>query len=135
MRDYFNELYKWDEHDRKPVRRKKRVAGDGDRISFSMTAMDHAAYAFTPTFSDGSVDHTSPHRPGHRFADVDDEARLAANDAYEERRQRLHYANKHRDLDDASNHGATPDLDLLRELADAAYEDRRTRMANAWRDR
>lgn len=134
MRDYFNELYEWDEHGHKPVRRNKRVLPDGARAHFTMQMMDHAG-GFVPTFADGSPDFTNPHRPGHRFADVNDEARLAANDAYQERRQRLHYANKRRRQDEAGNQGATPDLDHLRELADAAYEDRRQRMSNAWRNR
>lgn len=128
----FRDDFEMDENGRL---RRKRVLPDGDRVSFSMTMMDHAAYGFAPTFSDGSPDFTNPHRPGHRFADVNDEARLTANDAYEERRQRLHYANKRRRQDEAGNQGATPDLDHLRELADAAYEDRRQRMANAWRNR
>jgi hypothetical protein len=132
MRDYFNEMFEWDGN--VPRKKKKQVLPDGARANFKMQMMDHAG-DFIPIFADGTPDHTSPHRPGHRFADVNDEARLVANDAYEERRQRLHYANKRGRQDGAGNHGATPDLHRLRELADAAYEDRRQRMANAWRNR
>jgi hypothetical protein len=133
MRDYFSENFEWDGS--KPVRRKKRVLPDGARAHFTMQMMDHAAFGFAATFADGTPDHTSPHRPGHRFADVDDAGRLAADAAYEARRQAMHYANKRGRQDGAGNHGATPDLHRLRDLADAAYEDRRQRMANAWRNR
>jgi hypothetical protein len=91
MRDYFNEMFEWDGN--VPRKKKKQVLPDGARANFKMQMMDHAG-DFIPIFADGTPDHTSPHRPGHRFADVNDEARLVANDAYEERRQRLHYANK-----------------------------------------
>jgi hypothetical protein len=87
MRDFRDE-FEMDE-DGRLRRKRKRVAGDGDRISFPMTAMDHAAYGFNPSFADGSPDHTSPHRPGYRFADTDDAARVAAEEAYRERNQRM----------------------------------------------
>jgi hypothetical protein len=124
-----------DDYDGRMRRKKRGMLPDGARANFAMQMMDQASYGFTPKFADGSVDHTNPHRPGHRFADVDDAGRLAADAAYEARRQAMHYANKRGRQDGAGNHGATPDLHRLRELADAAYEDRRQRMANAWRNR
>jgi hypothetical protein len=146
MRDYFSENFEW--NGSKPVRRKKRVLPDGDRVSFSMTMMDQASYGFTPKFADGSPDHSNPNRPGFRFLDVDDAARIAANDAYEQRRERLHYANRYRkhEEDDQTESErrqrlakqaarATMGADQARELADAAWEDRKQRMQNAWRNR
>jgi hypothetical protein len=46
--------------------------------------------------SDGTPDHTSPHRPGFRFIDHG-ELRDAADAAYEERRARLSDAHRARD--------------------------------------
>lgn len=85
MQDYFNEMYEWDEDGK---RKRKRVAGDGERITFA-TISDHAAYGFSKTFSDGSRDFTDPYRPGYRFLDVDDAGRIAAQEAYDARSKRL----------------------------------------------
>jgi hypothetical protein len=123
-----------DDYDGRMRRKKRGMLPDGARANFAMQMMDQASYGFTPKFADGSVDHTNPHRPGHRFADVDDAGRLAADAAYEARRQAMHYANR-RQQQDACKPEATHDLDRLRELADAAYEDRKVRMQNAWRNR
>ena len=123
MHDYFSENFEWDGS---VPRKKKRVARDRERITFPMTAMDHAALGFNPTFSDGSPDHTSPHRPGYRFADIGDAARLAADEAYEEGEQEHDEAHDQRSVRTAS-------LDELRAKAQQAWEDRNVRMQNAWR--
>ena len=47
------------------------------------------AAGFHTHFSDGSPDHTSPHKPGYRFLDVDDAAKIAADEAYEARSRRM----------------------------------------------
>jgi hypothetical protein len=104
--------------------------------------------SFRRQFADGSIDHTDPHRPGFRFLDTDDSNRIAANDAYEQRRQAMHYTNRRRqpEKDDASETErrqrlatpaarATMGVDQARELADAAYAERSERMSNAWRNR
>jgi hypothetical protein len=130
MHDHFSDLYEWDENGNK--RRKKRVARDREQINFSMTMMDHSAFGFHSTFSDGSPDYTSPHKPGHRFLDVNDEARLQADTAYEQMRERLHYkTNRRRQQQDANEPPptSTRTLDELRAAASAAYEARSKRMA------
>ena len=134
MIDHFSEHYEWDEDDKL---RRKRVARDREQIHFPVTVMDHSA--FRPTFSDGSPDHTSPHRPGYRFADTTDDARLA-DEAYEERRERMQNAWRRKgDAQADDNRDAAPPrtrtLDEWRAKADQAWEDRNKRMANAWRNR
>ena len=135
MRDYFNELYEWDANGNK--RRKQRVAADGERFRFTMQMMDAAG--FRAAFADGSPDHTSPHRPGYRFADTDDAARLAANDAYEERRERMANAWRNKGQQHDANSDAPPprtaSLDELRAQADAAYREKCQRLRNGWRNR
>jgi hypothetical protein len=90
---------------------------------------------FRTRFSDGSPDHTSPHRPGYRFADCD--ARDAAEDAYRERSRRLHNADHARQFDpphDATLRFADASaLDELQGAARDAYERRRERLASKWR--
>ena len=86
MHDHFNELLEWDEHGNK--RRKKQVLPDGATTHFPMQMMDSAA-GFRRTFTDGSIDHSHWSRPGFRVPDTSDEAKLAADAAYEERRARL----------------------------------------------
>jgi hypothetical protein len=106
-------------------------------ITFRYIA-DHSAYGFHSTFADGSPDHTSPHRPGYRFADTSDAARLAADEAYEQRRERMHYTtNRRRHQQDANEPPptSTRTLDELRAKAEQAWEERNKRMANAWRNR
>jgi hypothetical protein len=49
---------------------------------------------FHDTFSDGSRDLSSPHRPGFRVLDIADANRIAAHDAYESKRARLDYRNR-----------------------------------------
>ena len=131
MRDYFNELYEWDETGNK--RRKQRAAADGERFRFTMQMMDAAG--FRPFFADGSPDCTSPHRPGHRFADTDDAAKIAAEEAYQERSRRLQDAwrNKGEQQREDSAPQHTRSLDEMRAAADQAYADRSVRMSNAWR--
>jgi hypothetical protein len=137
MHDHFSEFYEWDENG--IPRRKKRVARDREHIHFPVTVMDamQARANFHSTFADGSVDHTSPHRKGFRFADTSDADRLAANDAYEARREQVHYANRRRVQRDGNEPPpmSTPTLDALRIRADAEYEARSKRMAKAWRQR
>jgi hypothetical protein len=138
MRDYFSETFEWDEDGNK--RRKKRVARDREQIHFPVTAMDAMRGSFHPTFSDGSHDHTSPFKPGFRFADVGDAARLAADEAYEARRERMENAwRTKRDVKAEDNRDGTPphtqSLDELRAAADQAWEERNRRMSSAWRNR
>jgi hypothetical protein len=137
MHDHFSEYYEWDA-DGIP-RRKKRVARDREQISFPMTAMDQAAFAFNPTFSDGSPDFTSPFKPGYRFLDVNDAARLAADAAYEARSERMQNAWRTKGDVKADTRDAAPPrtrtLDELRAASAAAYEARSKRMAGAWKNR
>jgi hypothetical protein len=133
MQDHFDEYYEWDGN---VPRKRKRIARDRDRISFPMTAMDHVASAFSPTFADGSPDHTSPHRPGFRFLDTDDPAKLAAQEAYEARRRRMENAWRHTGQRQDEDHTPPPrtrTLDELRAAAEGAYQDRNVRLANGWR--
>jgi hypothetical protein len=135
MHDHFSEYYEWDENG--IPRRKKRVARDREHIHFPVTVMDAMqALGFHSTFSDGSRDFTSPHRPGYRFLDVNDEAKIAANDAYEARRERIHYSSRQRQQDaNADDRAPARTLDALRQAAEKAYEDRNARMRNAWKQR
>lgn len=120
--------------------RKGEVPQDGERISFSPLLMDNAAYGFRPQFADGSVDYTSPHQPGYRFADSDDPDRADAEQAYRERNRRMETAwrRKGEQQDETHDHRAAPrtrTLDELRAAADQAYAERNRRMQNAWRNR
>ena len=72
----FRDDYEMDEDGK--LRKKKKVARDGEKISFHMQTMD-AACGFHRVFSDGSVDHTHWSRPGFRFADANNADRTAAN--------------------------------------------------------
>jgi hypothetical protein len=114
--------------------------------------------SFRRQFADGSIDHSDPHRPGFRVLDSDDRSRVAANDAYEAKRQRMHYANKRKaeEEDDKTQTTETEmerrqrlarqaaratlgsDAQLTlgqgRELADRAYAERTKRLQNAWRN-
>jgi hypothetical protein len=95
--------------------------------------MSNDTYEFHPTFSDGTPDHTSPHRPGFRFLYTGDAGRLAANDAYAEMRTRLDY--RHRQQDGVSDHGSRQrTLDELEAAASAAYEARSARMRAVSKD-
>jgi hypothetical protein len=133
MHDHFNEIFEWDEIGNK---RRKRVARDRERITFA-TISDQSA-RFSATFADGTPDHTSPHKPGHRFLDVDDAARQQADQAYEERRERVHYATnrRHQQQDETRDQhtpAPTKSLDQLRQTAETAYAERNKRLQNAWR--
>ena len=102
--------------------------------------MSNDAYVFDQTFSDGSVDHTNPHRPGFRFLDIDDVAKLAADEAYEQMRTRLTDAWRRKREKQSSDHrdGArprTPTVDALQKDAALAYAERSKRMQNAWKHR
>ena len=129
MHDFFSEHYEF-EHGI-PRRKRKRVLGDREHISFPYIA--DAAYGFSPHFSDGAPDLTHPNQKGFCFADVDDAAKLVADQAYEQMRTRLDY--RHRQQGGASNHGSRPPtLDQLEQRAATAYAQRTERMKRAWRD-
>jgi hypothetical protein len=129
MHNHFEELCEWDT-DGVP-RKKKRVARNGDTISFPMTMMDHAAYGFTPSFADGTRDFTDPHRPGYRFADVNDAARIAADEAYRERNQRMSSAWQRKgepqqaDVRDATERTLDPDQAYAEKVRRLDYRNRR----------
>jgi hypothetical protein len=130
---------------------------DGSKAHFTMQMMDHAA-GFSHTFADGSVDHTHWSRPGFRFADTNDAARIKANDAYEQRRQAMHYDAKRRRKQEEEDEeeerrkraaGAETEMERrqrlarkaaqavtgdARALADAAWEARNERLRNGWRN-
>jgi hypothetical protein len=81
---------------------------------------------FKDTFSDGSPDFTSPHKPGYRFADTDDASRHAASEAYEAKRTRMSDAWR-------KNNDATLDGAQARATANAAYAEKIARLSNAWK--
>jgi hypothetical protein len=134
MPDHFSETYEWDENGL--PRRKQRVLPDGAHVHFRYLA-DDAAYGFQPTFSDGTPDFTSPPRKGFRFADTNDAAKLAAEEAYEQMRRRLSDAYRRKGEPAAANASPTPTrtLDQLQALAEQAWKDRNKRVQNAWRHR
>jgi hypothetical protein len=125
MRDHFSENYEWGEDGK--LRRRKRIARDGERITFA-TISDHAAFGFRETFADNSPDITDPHRPGFRFLDTNDTTRIAADHAYERMRSRLDY--RHRQQDSGAR---TPTLDELEQAAVDAYRARSERLRTAWK--
>jgi hypothetical protein len=135
MHDHFSEFYEWDEDNKRP--RRKRTARDREQIHFPVTLMDAAqALGFSPTVSDGSVDHAHPCRPGFRLAGTNDAAKLAADAAYEEMRTRMSNAwRKDKDRrDPVRDRGSRqPMLDELEAAATAAYEARSERMRTAWK--
>jgi hypothetical protein len=93
--------------------------------------VDHAAFGLRKTFSDGSPDFTDPHRPGFRFLDTKDSAKLAADTSYWEMVARLDY--RHRQQDGDSDDGSRQrTLDELEAAAAASYAARSKRMAEAW---
>jgi hypothetical protein len=133
MHDYFSEHFEWDGN---VPRKKKRVAHDREELRFPMSMAFRDAAGFHQHFSDGTPDHTSPHRKGFRFLDVNDAARLAADAAYEQQRQRLANAWRNKDVQAGDNRDATPPtrtLDELRQAAEVAWQERSKRMSNAWR--
>jgi hypothetical protein len=106
--DAFDDPRNWVEGQFKP---RKRIARDREGVSVPMQLMDH--------------------RPGYRFAD--DDARVAAAEAYDERSARLSNAWRR---DSASDHrGATPTLDEGRKAAEAAYRERSRRLQEGWRQK
>jgi hypothetical protein len=140
MIDHFSEHYEFDENGL-PRRKKKRVARDREHIHFPVTVMDAMqALGFRRTFSDGSPDFTSPFKPGYRFADTNDEARIAADRAYEARRERMENAWRTKgDVKAEDNRDTAPPctrtLDELREAAEASYAEKCRRLQSAWRNR
>lgn len=69
-------------------------------------------------------------------AESRDAARIAANDAYEQMRARLHYGNRHRQQDaGATERAPTRTLDEACAAADAAYKAKCERLANLWKHR
>jgi hypothetical protein len=118
----------------RPYRRGDRLA-DGERLCVPYL-MDHAAYGFRQTFADGTPDYTNPHRPGYRFADIDDANRIAAAEAYEARRSRMQNAWKNAsDAADNDVSAQSTDAASARARADRAYADRTIRYCNAWKNR
>jgi hypothetical protein len=91
--------------------------------------------SFHRRFSDGSVDHTSPHRKGSRFLDLNDQAKLAADEAYEQRRTRLSNAWRDKgEQQDAADPVRTPSNTPARTVtAEQAYEERTKKRQTAWR--
>lgn len=90
--------------------------------------------SFSKFFADGSLDHTNSHQPGHRFADTDDKAALAAAQAYRERSKRME--NAWRGGDGENHQDAEPKkltLDEAEQAALAAYEARSARMRDGWK--
>ena len=76
------------------------------------------------------------HRPGFAFASDDARLRDAANDAYEERRQRLQDAWRQRPQEQDGDHTARAlDAEQAQAQADHAWEDKKQRLAQAWRHR
>ena len=127
----FRDDYELDEDGR--LRKKKRVLPDQATMHVPMGFYDGG---FRPTFSDGSPDFTSPHRKGFRFADVNDEAKIAARIAYDERSRRMETAWQRKgEQQDADEHTPlrTKSRDQARSAADAAYDERNERLRNAWR--
>ena len=125
-----------DRHGRRRKLRPGEIPADGETVHIPVTLMDHAG--FHPYFSDGSPDHTSPFRPGFRFADTNDAARIAADEAYTERSRRMETAwqrkgkQEHDEAHDQRSVRAAS-LDELQAKAQQAWEDRNVRLSNAWR--
>jgi hypothetical protein len=131
MPDWKDEL-EMDEHGQL---RKKRVVRDREKISFTMQMMDAANGRFVDHFADGTPDHTNPHRPGHRFLDTNDPAKLAAQEAYDARSRRMETAwrrkgEQHQQGNEENN---KPTLDEARAASDAAYQARSERMRKGWK--
>jgi hypothetical protein len=82
--DAFNRLFEWDE---RGVKRRRHMARDREHITMQM--QDGGASGFRPLFADGSPDHTSPNKPGFRFADTCDASKKAADDEYEKMKRRM----------------------------------------------
>ena len=122
-----------DRYGRRRRLRPGEIPADGETIHVPMMLMDHAG--FCPYFSDGSPDLTHPCKPSFRFADTNDAARLAADAAYQQMRERL--SNAWRNKDHPHDDQRTPQrtLDELRAAAEQAWEERSARMRNAWRQR
>ena len=116
------------------LRKKKRVMPDGATMHVPMGFYDGR---FFPTFADNSPDHTSPHQPGYRFADTNDADRLAADDAYEQMRQRLSNTWRDKRVLVAEKRDTAPlrvpTLDQLQAQAQEAWQARNERMRNSWR--
>jgi hypothetical protein len=105
---------------------------DGESLRVPQQFMDAApSFGFSTKFSDGSTDHTSPHRPGYRFADVDNPARLEATKAYEEKRARVQDQWR---KPPARSDAAPPPPSDARAIADRAWEDKRQRISNAYKN-
>jgi hypothetical protein len=128
----FRDDFEMDE-DGRLRRKRKRVLPDGATMHVPMGFYDGR---FVDRFADNSPDLTSPHRPGYRFADTHDAARLAAEQAYRERSTRLQDAWRKGRLDPVRDHAPRQlTLDELRAAADAAYHEKCERLRNGWRNR
>lgn len=121
--------------------RRGEVPADGETIHFPVQFMDADARAARqalaarfghPSLTAGDDTKIGAFRRGFVF-DANAPLRDAAEEAYETQRQRLHYANKYRQQDHAPP--IMRDAAHARALADAAYEDRKSRLQNQWRTR
>jgi hypothetical protein len=159
------DAYAEDRHGNRRRIKRGDVLMDGERLIVPAQFMDSddTSFGFSRTFSDGSVDHTDPHRPGFRFADSNDPHRLKAEEAYQERTRRMQDAWKKKkrapdddDEDEEDRLSERQRRELLarkaaratmgsdarqltdaeaRAAADAAWEERNERLRNGWRNR
>jgi hypothetical protein len=144
-----------DRHGRRRRACKGEILGDGERVVISMTFMDAQMRDMLVEKCRGAAIRVvdsgglpAGHRPGFLF-DRDHNHVLAdaAIEAYEARSRRKetawqrkgeqqdadHYKDRQDPLHDHASRQRT--LDELRAVAARAYEDRRQRLANAWRTR
>lgn len=128
-----------DRFGRKRRARKGEVLADGETIHFPVTLMDEMTRVMSDAMeSDRMIRdaHGTPagHRPGFAFASDGARLRDAANDAYEERRQRLQDAWRQRPQE--CDHTARAlGAEHPQAQADHAWEDKKERLAQAWRHR
>jgi hypothetical protein len=128
MTNYFNQLFEW--VDGLPRRKPSRGQRTGDSDPGDTPTKDKAMMTDAHGFAAG-------HRRGYVFNNrlpTNDAAlrvsRERAQAAYDERSKRLHHHKPTQDDDERTN-----DVERLRQIADGAYEDRRTRLSNLWRER
>ena len=132
-----------DKFGRRRRARRGEVPADGEAIHFNATLMDAMAQVMMSNATE--PDHTirdahgtpSGHAPGYAFCADDARLRSAANEAYEQRCERLRDAWRHpdqkQDYEDEPLTAPTPDH--ARALAQEAWQDKKVRLANAWRNR
>ena len=118
---------------------------------------DTKDYVFHQKFADGSLDHTSPFKPGYRFLDVNDQQLGVAGEEYEKRSARMRNAWRKKDAEewerirqeelrqrraeenerrrqrgDAAP-SRTMSTDELQARAEKVWEARNERLRNAWK--